>query len=69
MAKRWTPVPNVINRWKRHIEDSAMTQPPPPRRTLSGLAAVIVIAIILLALTWPNNTGYDRICQTQLSEQ
>ena len=46
-----------------------MTQPPPPRRTLSGLAAVIVIAIILLALTWPNNTGYDRICQTQLSEQ
>jgi hypothetical protein len=46
-----------------------MTHPPPPRQTPSGLAAAIVIAIILLALTWPNNTGYDRVSPTPLSDQ
>jgi hypothetical protein len=46
-----------------------MTQPPPPRRTPSGLVAAIAIAIMLLALAWPNNTGYDRSSLTAQSEQ
>lgn len=55
---------------ERHVEnDSATTQPPPPRRSPSGLIAAIAIAIMLLALAWPNNTGYDRSSSTALSEQ
>lgn len=46
-----------------------MTQPPPPRRTPAGLAAAIAIAVILLALAWPNNTGVDRSSPTALSER
>jgi hypothetical protein len=55
---------------ERHVEnDSATTQPPPPRRTPSGLVAAIAIAIMLLALAWPDSTGYDRRSSTALSEQ
>ena len=46
-----------------------MTQAPPPHQTRPGLVAAIVIAVILLALTWPNNTGYDYFNPSPPSER